>query len=438
MRAPSFDKDQAVEILEAFERISGLGGTLFVPNEDGVAVDVIFSKNACAGKCPRCLAKTVFAQETLEGKRVAAESSGLYDYWTPVCQRVHCQAADFAERFGGRYFYQCSEDRIFFAAPIIADAGLVAALTIGPVHIYSEMSRILDPHLKPFPVREPAYIQYLSQLLAACAVSVSDSSQSLLRMMRQVTMEQQREIHGVMSRGPHAYVKEYGITLEDELASAVRAGDAGTARTMLNELLGMLLSARSSAGGESFLHRLDEIITVCSRAALKAGVSSDTMFGVAANYRKRLGETTTDEQRSYVVQRFIEQTVSLVDRVRNLHYDDDIYRATEYILANYPRKLTLEEVADEVGFSPAYFSRLFKKKFGQSFSEYLSKVRIDASKNNLLATNLPISEVARRSGFVDASYFTRAFKREVGVTPGFFRSHRGQVERLKERVLPDV
>ena len=435
MQAASFDKDQAVEILGAFERISGLGGTLFVPHGNGETVDVLFSKNACAGKCPRCLAKTVYAQETLEGKHTASESSGLYDYWAPACQRIHCQAADYAERFGGRYFYQCGEDRIFFAAPIIADAGLAAALTVGPVHIYSEMSRILDPHLKPFPVRDPAYIQYLSQLLAACAVSVSDSSQSLLRMMRQVTMEQQREIHSVMARGSHTMAREYGITIEDELARAVYEGDAGKARTMLNELLGLILSVRGMGKGDSFALRVDEIVTICSRAALKAGVASETMFGVARDYRRRLAETASNEQRSYVIQRFVEQTVALVDRLQKLDYDDGVYRAVEYILANYQRKITLEEVADEVGFSPAYFSRLFKKRYGQSFSDYLSKVRIDASKNNLLATDLPISEIAHQAGFADASYFTRAFKRLVGVTPGYFRSHRGRIDAKKERAI---
>ena len=436
MAQQQFDQEQAIEILNAFERVSGLGGTLFIPGEDGVRVKVLYSRNACAGKCPFCMANEGYLQNALEHGAPLDWPIAL-PLWGPQCQKVHNQAADFAERFGGRYFYMCGQDRLFFAAPIIADAGLVGALTVGPVHIYTETSRTLDPKLRPFPVREPAYLQYLSDLLSACAVSVSDSSQSLLRMMRQITMDQQREIHGVLSRSKKTPVKEYSITLEESLVDAVRRGEASAARRHLNELLGMLQAAYYAGDLGTFADRIAELVTVCSRAALKAGVATETVFGVSHDYRKKLAAARTKEQQRYCIERCVEQLTALVERLQDINYADDVYRATEFILANYNRKITLEDVADEVGFSPAYFSRLFKKKYGQSFSAFLTNVRIDASKNNLLATNLPMSEIARMSGFVDASYFTRAFKREVGVTPGYFRSHRGQVERSKELNLRD-
>ena len=426
-----FDQEQAIQILGAFERISGLGGTLYVPNGDGVHVKVLFSTNACAGKCPYCLANEGYLQNALEHGAPLDWPIAL-PMWSPPCQKVHNQAADFSQRFAGRYFYQCGQDRLFFAAPVIADAGLVAALTVGPVHIYTEQSRTLDPNLRPFPVRESSYLQYLSELLAACAVSVSDSSQSLLRMMRQVTMEQQSTIHRVLSRSKDAPVKEYSITLEESLASAVSRGDASAARTFLAELLGTLQAAYYSGDQGTFADRIGELVTVCARAALKAGVATEAVFSVTTDYRKKLAAARTKEQQCYCVERCIEHLTALVERVSDVNYEDDVYRATEFILANYARKITLEDVADEVGFSPAYFSRLFKKKYGSSFSDFLTRVRIDASKNNLLATDLPMAEVARLSGFVDASYFTRAFKREVGVTPSYFRSHRGQVVKNKE------
>ena len=433
MRVQSFDQEQAVSILTAFERISGLGATLYVPSEDGVHVQVLFSKNACAGKCPRCLANEDYMQKSLEDGVPHARLISL-PMWMPPCQKVHNHAADFSERFGGRYFYQCGEDRIFFAAPVIADAGLVAALTIGPVHIYTETSRTLDPALRPFPVREPGYLQYLSEVLAACSVSVSDSSQSLLRSMRKITMEQQREIHSVLTRRKHMPIREYSTALEDKLCDAIRKGDAKTARRNLNELLGTLQSASFMEERDAFSNRMYELVTVCSRAAIKGGVATETAFGVAADYRKKLGGARTREQLCYCIERCVEQITALVERLQDANYDDSIYRATEFVLANYGRKITLDDVADEVGFSPAYFSRLFKKKYGRSFSEFLMGVRIDASKNNLLATTLPLSEIAHMAGFVDASYFTRAFKREVGVTPGYFRSHRGYVDHEKERL----
>ena len=440
MQAPLFDQDQAIDILEAFERVSGLGGTLFVPDADGVHVQVLFSRNACAGKCPHCLANDASAQEAFAHRSTAVEEevdddeAPRYKMWSSACQKTHCQAADFAERFGGRYFYQCNEDRLFFAAPIIADAGCVAAITVGPVHIYElEKSRSSDPHLRPFPVRNPAYIEHLSQLLASCAVSVSDSSQSLLRMMRSITMQQQREISSAVARSKHTPSVEHNIILEEGLVQAIEEGDSVTARMLLNELLGRMLATPHVSAGDTLAHRISDLLTVCSRAALRAGVASETVFETTEEYRLELTRLNSDEQRSFCIQRYVEQMTVLVERLRSTNNEDAIYRSIEYILSNYNRKISLDDVASEVGFSPAYFSRQFKKKFGQSFNAYLTKVRIEASKNNLLATDLSITEVAEMSGFADASYFTRSFKRQVGVTPGYFRSHRGQIE--KDRYL---
>ena len=123
----------------------------------------------------------------------------------------------------------------------------------------------------------------------------------------------------------------------------------------------------------------------------------------------------------------------MVSRLRDVNYEDDIYRAIGYIRANYNKKIMLNDVASAVGFSPAYFSRLFKKKVGSNFNTYLNTVRIEAAKNSLLSTDLTVAEIASLSGFEDVSYFTRIFKRQVGVAPGHFRSRRGQVGKSKSR-----
>ena len=416
MKTPTFDQEQAVELLQSFHLVSGLGVTLLVPDDEAKTVEVLYTDGACYGRCPHCIAK---------------DAADL-ELWVPTCQREHCKAAVFADRFGGRYFYQCVEDRIFFAAPVVADGGLAAAMLIGPVHIYEvETSRIEGRDLRPFPVRTPAYIEYLSNLLAASAVSVSDSSQSYLRLVKQTSMEQQREIHSAISRRKETEVVEYPIELEASLAHAVEEADAASARALLSEVIGALMASKYVTNIHSLADRAREIMVVVSRAALGAGASSNAVFDALRAYQGELSRLRTNEQVGSCLQRFVEQMVFLVTRLRDVSFEDDSYRAIEYIRAHYNRRLTLEEVASEVGFSPSYFSRLFKKKTGVNFSVYLTQVRVEASKNSLLATDLTISKIAQLSGFDDVSYFNRAFKRAVGVTPGYYRSHRGQIDKSK-------
>ena len=412
-----YDKQQALDILRAFNRVSGLGTTLVIPDVPHETVEIVHTEGACQGRCPCCQA-------------IDDEDVNL---WSPACQKVHCAASEFADRFGGRYFYQCDMDRIFIAAPIVADGGLAAAMIIGPVHIFEvETAHIKGKNLRPFPVRAPMYVQYLSDLLSACSVSVSDSSQSNLRLMRQVSMEQQRQIHGSIARNKQKAITEYPVVYEEQLAAAIMEADAATARAVLNEVLGMILSLDNSLRNYRFEDRMSELITVCSRAALKAGVSSSRVFDVTATCRGELARMKSNEQMCYCTQRFVEQMVFLVARLHDVECEDDIYRAIEYIRSHYNAKLTLEEVADAVGFSPSYFSRLFKKKCGMNFNVFLNQVRIEAAKNSLLSTDMTITEISRYSGYDDVSYFTRVFKRMVGMTPGYFRAHRGQVDRQRE------
>lgn len=79
------------------------------------------------------------------------------------------------------------------------------------------------------------------------------------------------------------------------------------------------------------------------------------------------------------------------------------------------------EVASRLGVSPRFLLYAFRGRFGRTPSQYLREVRIRRAQHWLLTTDLPIATIAVRTGFRDASYFDRAFKRQVGVSPLVFR-----------------
>ncbi|MGC6769375.1 AraC family transcriptional regulator [Enterococcus sp. LJL128] len=95
--------------------------------------------------------------------------------------------------------------------------------------------------------------------------------------------------------------------------------------------------------------------------------------------------------------------------------------AFEYIEKNYSRELTLESIAGEIGFSPSYFSRFFKKSVGQSFSSYLTDYRLNQAKYILATESLSMNEVADKAGFTSPKTFHHVFKQRVGCSPLKFR-----------------
>ncbi len=95
--------------------------------------------------------------------------------------------------------------------------------------------------------------------------------------------------------------------------------------------------------------------------------------------------------------------------------------AKRFIDSNFHRDITLEDVAKEVNLSTYYFSKLFKSEVGENFIDYLTQVRIDRAKELLGDKALSIKEICFTIGYSDPNYFSRNFKKIVGVTPTEYR-----------------
>lgn len=92
-----------------------------------------------------------------------------------------------------------------------------------------------------------------------------------------------------------------------------------------------------------------------------------------------------------------------------------------YISTHCTENLSLEELANEAGFSKYHFARLFKEMTGTTCHNFLLGKRILYAKSLLVDFSLPITEVAMRSGFNSLATFNRIFKSQIGCTPSEFR-----------------
>jgi AraC-like DNA-binding protein len=99
-----------------------------------------------------------------------------------------------------------------------------------------------------------------------------------------------------------------------------------------------------------------------------------------------------------------------------------ITRAKEYIQEHQTENLRLGHVARACNTSTFYFCKMFKKATGINFTDYLSRVRIEKSKNLLLNPNLRVSEIAFEVGFQSLTHFNRVFKKILGQSPTEYRA----------------
>jgi two-component system response regulator YesN len=102
--------------------------------------------------------------------------------------------------------------------------------------------------------------------------------------------------------------------------------------------------------------------------------------------------------------------------------DAQIKKSIEYIATHYADEITCTKVAAHINFSPAYFSRLFKKETGRSYVEYVTFVRLKRASALLRHSDNTIEQIAEELGFNTPNYFSNIFKKYIGLTPSEFRA----------------
>lgn len=111
------------------------------------------------------------------------------------------------------------------------------------------------------------------------------------------------------------------------------------------------------------------------------------------------------------------------ENVKNFDEQTTIKYLREYVENNYKFDISMQEVAEDMGYSDAYFSKLFKQYFNQNFTAYLTEYRIKKAKELLTDTNNSIKDISRMVGYEDSNYFAKIFKRIVGEIPSKFREN---------------
>jgi two-component system response regulator YesN len=109
-------------------------------------------------------------------------------------------------------------------------------------------------------------------------------------------------------------------------------------------------------------------------------------------------------------------------------YTPKIMKAVEYINAHFDKPITTASLSKYAGLTPNYFSAVFKRETGVSFSAYLNNVRLKSAAYLLEHTSLLVYEIAGQCGFHDYIYFSQAFKKAYRCSPRAYRENKKQPE----------
>lgn len=354
------------------------------------------------------------------------------------CFLLHMKAGRRAQTLGEAYIFSCHANLNHIAFPLINRGELLGSVIIGPFlmdtpdstlvsdladrqHLSPALSLELYDELGGLAVYPPAKVNQLKKLVDQLLSPLMPGERALLLETRQKMTQQARinETIQVYKEEKPDQSLTFFYEKEKQLLQKLRSGTMQEVKSLLNDLIGYVLF---SEGGrlDTVRIRAIELTTLLSRVAIDGGAKTDSIFRLNTEFLSRLYREQELEDLCMLMQEVLESFMNA------MFYEKDkgnpyIRKALRFMADNYSQRLELAQVAEYVGLSPSYFSSLFRQVVGETFREYLCRLRVEESKHLLLSGKYSLADIAISMGFPDQSYYSKVFKRIVGVTPGKFR-----------------
>ncbi|MDR1319511.1 MAG: helix-turn-helix domain-containing protein [Treponema sp.] len=390
--------------------------------------DIISEKNIC-------LYCTKYRRGTIVNK--------LQDLHANPCNDLHINAMKEATNHGNSYTYTCELGFVFWTSPIYLNGVFVGSL-LGTGYIakdLTEASKLLSRYsrneiseeefrskLSDFPRGDPEKIKALEELLRICAESLSSGGADYHETSRRRAGQQERlssrieELKIQYPAGSEA--PGYPFDKEQSLLAALRRGENEAAGELLNDIMATLVFSNKN-DFRYIQFRAVELVVLLSRADINPGHTDKSLLVTNNYYIKQIQESKNVEELTDVLYSILDRKAGQILSFQGVRHAFALRKAERYILENFSRKISLQEIAGISGLSAPYFSTIFKEERGENLSKYLNRLRVEKSSRMLLNTDLSLSEIASACGFEDQSWFSKIFKTHMGISPGKYRSQGG-------------
>lgn len=216
------------------------------------------------------------------------------------------------------------------------------------------------------------------------------------------------------------YAEDYPIHLEKRLFDEVEKGETKHALATAKNFFDWMVENNPDSLMEIRVKILEFALWAEHIAYEKGGMTY--RFRSRQNYLPAImGTDDMNELWEWFMEKILNACQNILGK-REEKSNSIIEMSKDYIKNNFNRDISLDEVSRAVNISPYYFSKIFKEGTGKNFIEYLTNIRIEKAKELLSTTEYSMKEICTMCGYSDPNYFSRSFKKNVGVTPTEYKS----------------
>ena len=210
---------------------------------------------------------------------------------------------------------------------------------------------------------------------------------------------------------------------EQKLLNCLKSGDISNTDSVIDEIFDR--NIQTDASYDHILHLTRELYKLGIRFMAERGQdirdiglsSVDFDIDDKQHFDIAVDNHELKENIKKFYRKVIEMSAVQISRQGNL-----VSMITQYIEENYMTDLCLEQIADEMGVTAKYVSRVFRNNTGMLLTDYINEVRINKAKELLRDTNMKIQDICTKVGIENRTTFLRVFKKVEGVSPTTYRN----------------
>ena len=212
--------------------------------------------------------------------------------------------------------------------------------------------------------------------------------------------------------------------LERKLISEIKRGVEGLAFVTLDAINAIERATLADTPIRSLKNSLIGSCTLYTRAAVEANVHPEAAFSQSDIFILKIEKLHHAKELQALEYEMVRTFIKLINRERTHTYSLPITQIINHIHENITDKISLDDLVEITKKTKEYLSSAFKKEVGINLVDYIQDQKVEESKHFLEFTNMNINEISILFNFCNGGYYSRVFKKHVGMSPKDYRSSR--------------
>ncbi len=211
---------------------------------------------------------------------------------------------------------------------------------------------------------------------------------------------------------PHILDAGYDIVMQEhKLILSLENGDVQKCLTIVSDIFRKYPNFMEQ---ENIHYRIIEMMAAVRRVATENGISGNMEPGY---YMKKILCCKSSEVLEQICTEEIRHIACEINAKKKCNIGKIVEKTNVLINERFCQNLSLDDISKELHVSPQYLSRLYKNETGENFIDRLTSVRIEYAKKLMKEGRYTIKEICYMSGYCDPNYFSKLFKKHVGISP---------------------